>query len=52
MLPFDYEATILAGDEAGKLDAAFETVCRLTSDGVARHLRGFQEVFFVWSRRR
>lgn len=46
MLPFDYKAMILVGDEAGKLDAAFETLCRLTSDGVVRHLRGFQEIFF------
>ncbi len=46
MIPFDYKGIILAGDEAGKLDAAFETVCRLTSEGVARHLLAFQKIFF------
>jgi type II secretory pathway component PulF len=41
-----YRATILAGDEAGKLDAAFDTVCRQTADAANGLLTAFQAVFF------
>jgi type IV pilus assembly protein PilC len=46
LLPADYKTTIVTGDEAGKLDAAFERVCRLSSDAVSSSLSAFQQIFF------
>jgi type IV pilus assembly protein PilC len=45
-LPREYKATIATGEEAGKLDAAFDTVCRLSADSVHHHLSAFQQIFF------
>jgi type II secretory pathway component PulF len=46
LLPFDYQTTIVAGDEAGKLEAAFDTVCRESAKSVQFRLAGFQPLFF------
>lgn len=46
LLPFDYKTTIVAGDEAGKLETAFDTVCRLSAESVQFRLAAFQALFF------
>ncbi len=45
-LPQDYKGTINAGEEAGKLDDAFDTICRLSTDSVERHLLVLQQILF------
>ena len=42
----EYRATIAAGDEAGKLEEAFDTVCRSAAAAATSHLERFQEVYF------
>jgi type IV pilus assembly protein PilC len=43
-IPTEYRVTILVGDEAGKLEAAFETICRLTAETVQYSLEVFRKV--------
>ena len=45
-LSLSYKASIMMGDEAGKLDDAFEMICKESSDAVVALLAGFQQVFF------
>ena len=45
-LPIGYQATIVAGEEAGKLDAAFDSICRESGEAVVSLLAGFQPLFF------
>jgi type II secretory pathway component PulF len=46
MLPFDYKTTIVAGDEGGNLETAFDTVCRASAESVQSHLVGVHQFFF------
>jgi type II secretory pathway component PulF len=45
-LPFHYKTSIVAGDEAGRLEDAFEMICRESGELVISLLAGFQAVFF------
>ena len=45
-LPLGYKATVAAGDEAGKLEDAFDSVCRESGEAVLSRLSGFQPLFF------
>ncbi len=45
-LPFHYATNIVAGEEAGRLEEAFNTICRQSSESVLTLLAGFQSVFF------
>jgi MSHA biogenesis protein MshG len=45
-LPFRYKMGIMVGDEAGKLDEAFDLVCRASSESVRSLLGAFQPLFF------
>jgi len=45
-LPIHYKATIVAGDEAGKLEASFDMICRESGELVVTLLAGFQSLFF------
>jgi type II secretory pathway component PulF len=44
-LSAEHRATIAVGDESGKLDAAFEIVCRQTADAAIALLEAFQQAF-------
>jgi type II secretory pathway component PulF len=46
LLPLNYKATVVAGDEGGKLEAAFDTICRASAESVQSCLVGVQQVFF------
>jgi type IV pilus assembly protein PilC len=46
LLPPEYKMILTSGDEAGKLDTAFETVCRHSTNAVNGRLSAFQQVFF------
>lgn len=45
-LPLHYKTAIVAGDEAGALEAAFDGVCRESGESVQSLLASFQPVFF------
>jgi type II secretory pathway component PulF len=45
-LPLDYKATIVAGDESGTLEAAFDSVCQQSGESVVSRLAAFQPVYF------
>ncbi len=45
-LPLDYQATIVAGDESGTLEAAFDRVCQQSGESVVSRLAAFQPVYF------
>jgi type II secretory pathway component PulF len=45
-IPLTYRATILAGEEAGKLGDAFDSICRESGEAVVSLLAGFQPLFF------
>jgi type II secretory pathway component PulF len=45
-IPLGYRATIVAGEEAGKLEAAFDRVCRESGEAVVSLLASFQPLFF------
>ncbi|MFZ1137474.1 MAG: type II secretion system F family protein, partial [Candidatus Korobacteraceae bacterium] len=45
-LPFHYKATIMAGDEAGTLEDAFDSICRESGELVVSLLAGFQQLYF------
>jgi type IV pilus assembly protein PilC len=46
LLPQSYAITIVTGDEAGKLEAAFEMVCRQSAESVKFSVALFQKFFF------
>jgi len=45
-IPFHYKTTIAAGDVAGKLETAFDMICRESGELVVSLLAGFQSLFF------
>ncbi|MGO9112858.1 MAG: type II secretion system F family protein [Thermoguttaceae bacterium] len=45
-IPFRYKTSIVAGDEAGRLEDAFNMICRESGESVVSLLAGFQPVFF------
>jgi type II secretory pathway component PulF len=45
-IPLTYRATITAGEEAGKLEDAFDSICRESSEAVISLLAAFQPLYF------
>ena len=45
-LPFRYKTSIVAGDEAGRLEDTFNMICKESGESVISLLAGFQSVFF------
>jgi type II secretory pathway component PulF len=45
-LSHDYKGTILTGEESGKLDTAFDTICRLSNESIERQLVLLQQILF------
>ncbi len=45
-LPLHYKATVVAGDAAGKLEDAFDSICRQSGEAVVSLLAGFQPLYF------
>jgi type IV pilus assembly protein PilC len=45
-IPLSYRATIVAGEQAGKLEDAFDSICRESGEAVISLLAGFQPLFF------
>lgn len=45
-LPLHYKAAVVAGDEAGKLEDALDSICRQSGELAISLLAGFQQLYF------
>lgn len=45
-IPADFKTTLVSGDQAGKLEAAFDTISRLAGDAARHRWTVFQRIFF------